>query len=305
MAIYHLSVKTVSRSKGRSATAAAAYRAGVEIADQRTGEVHDYSRKSGVAHREIILPDGADPKFEDRSTLWNEAEASEKRKNSTVAREYEVALPSELDPERRKALTHEFGEWLSERFGVGVDVAIHEPGREGDQRNHHAHVLTTTRKIEGGELTEKTRELDDRKTGAVEEVREAWEKMANRHLEQSQEQTRIDRRSFERQGIEKVPSVHLGPSASAMERRGEHSDRGSLNRLAAQLNQQLEAARAYINGMSRSIRERLGGVVKPQEKAKEQQGTGLGERLQRWREHQQQQQRPAGRELGRGLGRDR
>ncbi|WP_170775855.1 MobA/MobL family protein, partial [Ruegeria lacuscaerulensis] len=139
MAIYHLSVKTVSRAKGRSATAAAAYRAGVEIADERTGEVHDYTRKSGVGHTEIILPRGAAPKFEDRSTLWNAAEQAERRKNSTVAREYEVALPAELSAEERKALACEYGHWLAERFKVGVDVAIHEPNKEGDQRNHHAH----------------------------------------------------------------------------------------------------------------------------------------------------------------------
>ena len=268
MAIYHLSVKTVSRAKGRSATAAAAYRAGAEIADERTGEVHDYSRKSGVAHTEIILPEGADPKFEDRSVLWNEAEKSEKRKNSTVAREYEVALPTELSAEERKALAAEYGQWLAERFGVGVDVCVHEPNKEGDQRNHHAHILTTTRKIEGGELTAKTRELDDRKTGAVEEVRTVWEDLTNRHLERSQEHGRIDRRSFERQGKEKAPSVHLGPSATAMERRGEQSERGNLNRLVTGLNRQFETARTYLADIARSIRERAETVKREKETAR-------------------------------------
>ena len=255
MAIYHLSVKTVSRAKGRSATAAAAYRAGVEIADERTGEVHDYSRKSGVAHAEIILPRGADPRFEDRSVLWNAVEKSEKRKNSTVAREYEVALPAELSPDQRRALATAYGHWLAERFGVGVDVCIHEPNREGDQRNHHAHILTTTRKIEGGELTGKTRELDERKSGAIEEVRTVWEDLANRHLDRAQEQARIDRRSFERQGREAAPSIHLGPAATAKERRGEETERGNLNRLVAGINRQFEAARTYLAEVMQTVRD--------------------------------------------------
>ena len=231
MAIYHLSVKTVSRAKGRSATAAAAYRAGVEIVDERTGEVHDYSRKTGVVHSEIILPNGADPKFEDRTILWNETEKSEKRKNSTVAREYEVHLPHELSADEREALAREYGEWLAERFGVGVDVAIHEPNREGDQRNHHAHILTTTRQIEGDELTSKTRELDEKKSGAVEEVREKWADLANVYLERIQHKERLDHRSYERQGREEVPTIHLGPKETAKERRGETTVRGNINRV--------------------------------------------------------------------------
>ncbi|WP_310622439.1 MobQ family relaxase [Flexibacterium corallicola] len=262
MAIYHLSVKTVSRSKGRSATAAAAYRSGTEIADERTGEVHDYSKKQGVEHCEIILPEGADPKFENREVLWNEAEKSEKRKNSTVAREYEVALPSELSPEERKELARTYGQWLAERHGVGVDVCVHAPNTEGDQRNHHAHILTTTRTIEGDQLTNKTRELDQKKSGAIEEVREKWADMVNDSLERSQSQERVDHRSFERQGREEVPSVHLGPEATGMERRGEQSERGNLNRLVTGLNRHLGAAKTYLVDIVQMAQERAEYVKK-------------------------------------------
>ncbi|WP_170775872.1 MobA/MobL family protein, partial [Ruegeria lacuscaerulensis] len=146
--------------------------------------------------------------------------------------------------------------------------AIHEPNKEGDQRNHHAHILTTTRKIKGGELTGKTRELDERKSGAIEEVRTAWEELANRHLERSQRHERVDRRSFERQGKEKAPSVHLGPSATAMERRGELSERGNLNRLVAGLNRQFDAARTYLTDIARSIRERAEALTREKETAR-------------------------------------
>ena len=167
MAIYHLSVKTISRSAGRSATAAAAYRAGVEITDKRTGEIHDYRRKGGVESAAVILPDNAPDWAHDRAQLWNAAEQAEKRKNSTVAREFEIALPAELSPAERELLAHDFTRELVARHGVAADVAIHAPGKEGDNRNHHAHILLTTRRLGPDGFGEKTRELDDQKTGKV------------------------------------------------------------------------------------------------------------------------------------------
>lgn len=247
MAIYHLSVKTVSRSAGRSATAAAAYRAGCEITDERTGQQHDYSRKQGVVHSEIILPEGADERFLDRSTLWNEAEQSEKRVNSTVAREYEVALPAELDKEQRKELAQDFGGWLSERYGVGVDVCIHEPNRDGDERNHHAHILTTTRKIEGAELTTKTRELDDRKSGAIDEVRDRWADLVNHHLGRAQIRERVSQYSHERRGLEELPTRHEGPLETHSRRRhGEIMERTADNDERRELNRQLKADKSQV-----------------------------------------------------------
>ena len=222
MASFHLAVKTIGRSAGRSATAAAAYRAGVEITDERTGLVHDYTRKQGVEHSALVVPADAPAWANDRAALWNAAEQAETRKNSTVAREYEIALPAELSAEARRELALGLAREISERHGVAVDVAIHAPGREGDQRNHHAHLLTTTRRIGPEGLGEKTRELDQKTSGEVERWRGRWAEMQNVALERAGSVERVDHRSHQRQGIEQEATVHMGPSATAMERRAEH-----------------------------------------------------------------------------------
>ncbi|WP_426265490.1 MobQ family relaxase [Sphingomonas sp. PWP1-2] len=221
MASFHLAVKTIGRSAGRSATAAAAYRAGVEIADERTGIVHDYTRKQGIEHREIVAPADAPEWVRDRSALWNAAEQAETRKNSTVAREYEIALPAELSAEERRDLAVGLAQEISERHGVAVDVAIHAPGRQGDQRNHHAHLLTTTRRIGAEGLGEKSRELDQKTSGEVERWRGRYAEMQNAALERAQLAERVDHRSHQRRGIEQEATVHMGPNVVAMERRAE------------------------------------------------------------------------------------
>lgn len=221
MAIYHLSVKTISRSAGRSATAAAAYRAGVEITDERTGEIHDYRRKGGVESAALILPDNAPEWARDRARLWNAAEQAEKRANSTVAREFEIALPAELSPAEREKLAHDFARELVKRHGVAADVAIHAPGKDGDDRNHHAHILLTTRRLGPDGLGEKTRELDDRKTGPqiVAQWRERFAALTNERLRENGIEARVDHRTLEAQGIEREPTRHLGPAATGYERR--------------------------------------------------------------------------------------
>ena len=221
MASFHLAVKTVGRSAGRSATAAAAYRAGVEITDERTGLVHDYTRKQGIEHREIVAPADAPEWARNRSALWNAAEQAETRKNSTVAREYEIALPAELSADERRDLAVGLAQEISERHGVAVDVAIHAPGRQGDQRNHHAHLLTTTRRIGAEGLGEKSRELDQKTSGEVERWRGRWAEMQNAALERAQLAERVDHRSHQRRGIEGEATVHMGPGVMAMERRAE------------------------------------------------------------------------------------
>ena len=221
MASFHLAVKTIGRSAGRSATAAAAYRAGVEIADERTGIVHDYTRKQGIEHREIVAPADAPEWVRDRSALWNAAEQAETRKNSTIAREYEIALPAELSAEERRDLAVGLAQEISERHGVAVDVAIHAPGRHGDQRNHHAHLLTTTRRIGAEGLGEKSRELDQKTSGEVERWRGRYAEMQNAALERAQVAERVDHRSHQRRGIEQEATVHMGPNVVAMERRAE------------------------------------------------------------------------------------
>ena len=219
MAIYHLSVKTIGRSAGRTATAAAAYRAAAEITDERTGEVHDYSRKRDVESATLILPEGVPEWANDRAALWNAAEQSETRKNSTVAREFEIALPSELSADERKAMAHAFAREIVDRHGCAADVAIHAPGREGDHRNHHAHILCTTRRLTPDGFGEKCRELDDRKTKAVDGWRERFAVLQNEHLERAGVAERVDHRSLKEQGIERAPTRHLGPAATGYERR--------------------------------------------------------------------------------------
>lgn len=228
MAIYHLSVKAVSRSAGRSATAAAAYRAGCEIHDERTGEIHDYTRKGGVESADIVLPDGAPEWATDRAKLWNAAELAEKRKDACVAREFEVALPSELSPAERRRLALDFAKDMANREGCAVDVAIHAPGREGDNRNHHAHILRTTRKVEADGMGAK---LDTEKAGRkrsddLEAVRAKWADLTNERLRENGIAARVDHRSLEAQGIDREPTQHLGPAASGYERRtGQPSDK--------------------------------------------------------------------------------
>ena len=164
MASYHCQVKSVSRGQGRSAVAAAAYRASARLECAREGRVHDYTRKRGVEAAFVVAPEGAPDWASDRERLWNAAEEAERRKNSVVAREWEVALPHELGPEQRRGVVVDFARALAERYGVAADVAIHAPHAQGDQRNHHAHVLTTTRAMGEDGLGAKTRVLDAQAT---------------------------------------------------------------------------------------------------------------------------------------------
>lgn len=226
VAIFNLTVKTISRADDRSATAAAAYRSGSRIVDERSGAVHDYSRRSGVADSFIVAPPLADWAT-DRTALWNAAEASENRRNSTVAREYELALPAELDAGGRRRLAEQFAGYLVDRYGVAADVALHSPPGEGDQRNHHAHVLTTTRVVEAAGMAEKTRILDSAKTGSVEvsEIRAMWAALANQALRAIGSEARIDARSRADRGLEGDPALHLGPGLTAVERRRRREER--------------------------------------------------------------------------------
>lgn len=222
MASFHLSIKTVSRSTGRSAVAAAAYRQAELLADERTGIEHDYTRKQGVEDGFVIVPEGAEWAL-DRGALWNAAELAEKRKDAKTAREYELALPVELDALGRRELAENFAREISARYGVVVDVAIHAPHRDGDQRNYHAHMLTTTRQVTPEGMGAKTRQLDVRDTAAleVEALRARWADLSNAALMEIGSPARVDHRSLKRQGIERAPEQHMGPQVSAMERRAQ------------------------------------------------------------------------------------
>lgn len=272
MAIYSASVKTVSRGGGRSATAAAAYRNGEEITDERTGEVHDYRRRTGVEHVASFAPDGMAP--QPSAELWNRAEAAEVRKNARVAREVLVALPAELDPAQRRELAVGIAQALADRYGTAGTLAVHTPDREGDQRNHHAHILMTTRRLEpSGALGEKTRELDDVKRGPqeIEWVRAMIEQRTNHALERSGSEARVDRRSLIEQRaaaleagdqeraavLDRLPTIHEGPRVTQIRREAERHGReplGNVTRLEVNNDRrQFTADRAEVGAVSAQI----------------------------------------------------
>ncbi|MDG2992003.1 MobA/MobL family protein [Candidatus Synechococcus calcipolaris G9] len=221
----------MSRSKGRNAVAAAAYRAGAKLTDHRKEKTHDYTRKRGVIYNEVLLPKSIPLVRIKRELLWNLAEESEKRINSCVAREIQIGLPAELDRQSQIQLARQFTKAIMERYQVAADLAIHEPNKKGDQRNVHAHIMFTTRQIEMVDnmpaLTRKTNELDSRKTGSQEThwIRQQWEELANEYLAATGSTTRVDRRRLKDQGIEdRLPQKHLGVAAIAIERKtGENS----------------------------------------------------------------------------------
>ena len=227
----------ISRSAGRSATAAAAYRSATHIEDHRTGLSFDYRARSGVDHVEILSPVDAPDWAQDRAALWNAVEAAETRKNSQVAREIRVALPDELNHAQRVELVRDFCQRQFVDRGMVADIALHAPGRDGDDRNHHAHILLTTREIAAEGFTAKNRDWNA--VEVLEGWREAWAQDANLALEQSGHVERIDHRTLEAQRIEALELAHVaqeqGDEAEALEHtvRAVALDRPPLPQLSA------------------------------------------------------------------------
>jgi hypothetical protein len=217
MAIYHLRATMISRSQGRSATAAIAYRVAERIDDRRTGLVFDYAKRGGVDHTEILAPDHAPDWVRDRSELWNRVEEAETRKNSQVAREVRVALPAELTHAARVALVRDFAQAQFVDRGMVADIALHAPGRAGDERNHHAHILLTTREVDADGFTTKNRDWN--KVEVLEGWREAWARDSNAALERAGIEDRVDHRTLVAQRDEA-----LEMAAVARERGDEGAD---------------------------------------------------------------------------------
>lgn len=212
MAIYHLHIQTLSRGAGRSATAAAAYRSGERIVDVRTGEIHDYTRKRGVDHREILAPDGAPAWMLDRASLWNAVELSEIRSDARVAREMDVALPRELLRDEMLGLGVAWVRAAATSLGMVGDVCFHDL----DSQNPHFHVLLTTRRVHPGGFGSKVRSWDgwgERSAplgSLVSRWRESWALAVNRVLASSGRSERVDHRTLADQGVDRPPTVHLG-----------------------------------------------------------------------------------------------
>ena len=216
MASYHLRATMISRSQGRSATAASAYRAAQRIEDRRTGLAFDYAARAGVDHTEIIAPPHAPDWASDRSELWNRAEEAETRKNSQVAREIRVALPDELTHAQRVELVRDYAQAQFVDRGMVADIALHAPGREGDERNHHAHILLTTREIDADGFTTKNRDWN--KVEVLEGWREAWALDSNAALELAGFDERVDHRTLAEQrdeALERAEWARMGGDEAA------------------------------------------------------------------------------------------
>ncbi|EOD2058913.1 MobQ family relaxase [Shigella sonnei] len=240
MAIYHLSMKIISRKNGYSAVASAAYRSGSVIPDDRTGLTHDYTRKRGVDDAVILTPENAPSWCADRSVLWNAVEKAEQRRDSQLAREIELAIPREIsrDVARETVLAFVRENFVSQ--GMIADVAFHHM----DRTNPHAHIMLTTRAVGETGFSGKVRDWNDRTL--AETWRASWADHANRALANAGYLEEIDHRSYERQGLEKAPGLHLGKAACAMEKRGMETERGEQNRLINSLNLEIQVSRTQL-----------------------------------------------------------
>jgi hypothetical protein len=252
------------------------------------GVVHDYTRKAGIQHTEIIVPAAATWAL-NRSVLWNRAETAETRKNSTVAREFELALPSEISAQGRVDLARKFAEMLVSRYGIAADVAIHSPHRLGDRRNFHAHVLTTVRAAGEAGLAAKIKLLDRRETGPGEvmTIRALWGAMVNEALELAHIESRVDHRSLRLQrdeaeavaarhraagdlagagmaearaeSLDRKAGEHAGPTTTNMERRAEREAReaGRQYRPVTDRGGRIEAARLAKDAAEAAFRQAM------------------------------------------------
>ena len=288
IAIFHCPIQIIKRSVGRSAVAATAYRSGEKLTNEWDGRTHDYTHKPGVVHTEIMLPTHAPPEFQDRSTLWNSVEEIEKSSDAQLAREIEVALPVELSRAEQLALVRAFVKDNFVAEGMCADFALHDKG----DGNPHAHIMLTIRPLKPdgrwGPKCRKVYDLDSQgnripngKGGwknhredttdwnnreNAEKWRAAWAAYANRALEAAGRPERIDHRSYKRQGIEKIPSIHMGVAASQMERRGIATEKGDINRQIAADNKLLKELKARIT--------RIYNWTKEQAKAEQPQDSG-------------------------------
>ena len=234
MAIFHFSAKVIGRSSGRSAVAAAAYRAGERLHDERIDRDHDFTNKAGVLHSEVMLPKGAPEAFADRATLWNAVETAEKRKDAQLAREVEFALPRELSKKDNVKLAREFVKAEFVEKGMIADLNVHWDIGEDGKAKPHAHVMLTMREVTKDGLGAKVRDWN--RTALIEQWRERWANHVNRALAERDIDTLIDHRSLEAQGIALEPQDKIGPAASRIGGRGLEAEQIEEHRAIAQRN---------------------------------------------------------------------
>ena len=275
----HYKIKISSRGKNHSVVAQAAYQSGERLYDERSHRTQDYAEKPGIVHTEIMLPDNAPPEYADRNTLWNAVEAAENNWNSQLARRFEIALPVELSLEHNITLIKEH---IMEQFvskGMIADIAIHDPEPPG--HNPHAHVMLTMRPMDGqGRWMEKAHReylldengnrikdakdkwkfrkvptVDWNARGNAEVWRHAWEVTQNKYLEAAGIDTRISMMSYERQGIDQIPKLHMGSAVTAMERRGIKTFIGNINRDIEKINELIALLVRIIKELIAKIKE--------------------------------------------------
>ena len=291
MALFHLNVTQIKRSKGQSAIAAAAYRAGEKLYSEYYSETSDYTNKGGVICSEILLPDHAPKKYADRQTLWNAVEKVERGKNSQLAYSFDIALQNEFSLDENIALARQF---LLEHFvsrGMVVDFAIHVPDTEpGGISNPHFHVMAPIRPIEPNgkwgmkqrrvyELDEEGNRLLDADGNYIfnavpttdwgcpetlEYWREQWAALCNAKFEEKGLPERIDHRSYERQGVDILPTIHEGPSVRQMEAKGIRTDKGEFNRWIKATNSLIQSVRKKIAALLDWLKETKAELAKPQ-----------------------------------------
>ncbi|HEN5015137.1 MobQ family relaxase [Klebsiella pneumoniae] len=214
MAIFHMSAQRISRSKGHSSVAAAAYRHGKKMTDEHTGEIHDYSKKKGVSDSVVLIPEGADKSFLKPEYLFNTIEKHEKRKDAQLALEVNISLPTEMTDEQKKALAIDFCNENFVKKGMIADIAFHKL----DSDNPHFHVMLTTRKLtpDGSGFGQKVREWNSK--DQLQEWRKSWADTANDHMQRAGIDARIDHRSLKDQKAEldALPSPTLEQQAQAI-----------------------------------------------------------------------------------------
>lgn len=287
MAIYHLSAKIVSRSTGRSSVAAAAYRSGSRLRDERTGHDHDYTRKGGVEHSEIVAPENAPDWMLDRATLWNTVERVEKRRDAQLAREIEVALPRELAVDSRAELVRGFVQTEFVDRGMIADFAIHDGRARDGGEQPHAHIMLTTRELMGEGFGPKNRDWNG--TDKLEGWRARWAEHVNAELERGGYDARVDHRTLavqqaeaEREArqahdaghtraaereeeravaLDREPEPKLGPTASQMEKLGHASRRGDERREVEARNAERRTLQEQARELAKQIADAARQVV--------------------------------------------
>lgn len=259
MAIYHFSVKTISRSAGRSAVACSAYRSGEKLIDERQGKEQDYTKKTGVEFTKIYVPENTNPELLDRNQLWNTVEKVERRKDANLAREFEIAFPHELNKEQRERMLDDLCQELVKRHGVIVDAAIHAPHTQSgsDERNYHAHIMFTGRQIdlETGDFAKK-RNRDFNKENSSQTVnqwRETFADITNQNLARAGYLTEVDHRSYADQDNGLQPSIHEGSKVTQLRRQGIDTEISLKNDLIKQQNAENQQLPEILKGLEQEI----------------------------------------------------